>query len=315
MAERTLLMNKLLVTGISGLVGNAITKLKPPGLIAPPDRRSCDLLRWVDVSKLFHDYNPDYVIHLAAKVGGVKANMSAPASFFMENITMNTHILEAARLHSVKKLICFLSTCVFPDPCPLPLEPKHLHLGHPHPSNYGYAFAKRMLAVQCQTYNEQYGTHFVPVIPCNIYGPNDNFNLNDGHVVPALIRKFHAAKLTGENVVIWGSGNPLREFIFSGDVARMCFSVLAYYNSTEPIILSTGQETSIRELVETIADFTDVPMSRVEFDTSKPEGQFRKPSCNKAFADLVPDFRYTSLRDGIRETVAWYVKNFPNVRL
>jgi len=258
-------------------------------------------------------YTPEAIIHLAAKVGGVKANMAAPATFFMENITMNTHILEAARLHGVKKVICFLSTCIFPDPCPLPLKPEHLHIGPPHPSNYGYAYAKRMLAVQCQTYNQQYGTHFVPVIPCNIYGPHDNFNLENSHVVPALIYKMWAAKEANTPMVVWGSGKPLREFIYSGDIARLCLDIMDDYDSTEPLILSTGIEHSIKDLVFAIAKAMKFT-GDIIFDTTKPEGQYRKPSDNTPLKTLFPRFQFTELERGISKTVSWFAASYPNIR-
>lgn len=306
--------DKILVTGANGLVGSAILDMgyEVPKIV--PVGRNYDLLQWKQVEGMFKLHKPDAVIHLAAKVGGVKANMSAPATFFMENITMNTHILEAARIYGVKKVICCLSTCVFPDPCPLPLEPKHLHLGPPHPSNYGYAYAKRMLAVQCQTYNEQYGTNFIPVIPCNIYGPHDNFNLENSHVVPALIYKMWIAKTKGEPMVVWGSGKPLREFIYSRDIAQLCLDLLDFYESKEPIILSTGIEYMIKDLVYAIAKAMDFK-GGIVFDTSKPEGQYRKPSNNTPLVELFPKFKFTSLDDGIAKTVRWFADNYPNVRL
>ena len=304
----------ILVTGANGLVGSAIQFLdhKIPTVI--PVGRNYDLLQWKEVDGMFKRYKPQAVIHLAAKVGGVKANMDAPATFFMENITMSTHILEAARLYNAKKVICCLSTCVFPDPCPLPLKPEYLHLGPPHPSNYGYAYAKRMLAVQCLTYNQQYGTNFVPVIPTNIYGPNDQFNLENSHVVPALIYKMWTAKLEKKPMVVWGSGTPQREFIYSQDIARLCLDLLDYYESTEPIILSTGVEHSIKDLVFTIAKAMDFK-GDIIFDTSKPEGQFRKPSDNTPLRRLFPDFQFTPLDEGITKTVRWFADNYPNVRL
>lgn len=304
--------DRILVTGCNGLVGSAILDLgyENPEIIGI-GRKGYDLLQWREVDGMMRRYRPDAVIHLAAKVGGVKANMKAPATFFMENVTMNTHILEACRIHCVKRAICFLSTCVFPDPCPLPLDPKNLHMGPPHPSNYGYAYAKRMLAVQCQSYNEEYGTHFTPVIPCNIYGPNDNFNLENSHVVPALIRKFWEAKLKNQPVTIWGSGKPLREFIYSRDVARLLIDLLDHYDSDQPIILSTGQEHSIRELVEAIAKAVDFK-GEIVYDDTKPEGQYRKPSDNGPLKALFPNFKFTSLEAGIAKTVEWFSANYPD---
>lgn len=305
----------ILVTGYSGLVGSAIDSLgyQVPSIIGVT-HKDYDLLQWAHVAAMMRKHNPEAIIHLAAKVGGVKANMTQPATFFMENITMNTHILEAARLHCVKRVICFLSTCVFPDPCPLPLQPESLHLGPPHSSNYGYAYAKRMLAVQAQTYNQQYGTKFLPVIPCNIYGEHDNFNLENSHVVPALIQKFYSASMMHKPVTVWGSGKPLREFIYSRDVARLLIEILDNYEGNEPLILSTGKEHSIKELVETIAEAFDFK-GEIIYDTSKPEGQHRKPSDNTSLMKIVPDFQFTPLKEGIRRTVKWYCDNFPNIRL
>lgn len=306
--------DRVLVTGSRGLVGSAIMDrgYESPEVIGVTSDQF-NLLHWKETDDMLRKFRPDAIIHLAAKVGGVKANMKSPATFFMENLTMNTHLLEAARIHCVKRVICFLSTCVFPDPCPLPLDPKNLHAGPPHPSNYGYAFAKRMLAVQCQSYNEEYGTQFVPVIPCNIYGPNDNFHLENSHVVPALIRKFYEAKLAGTPVTIWGSGKPLREFIYSDDVARLLMEILRCYESNDPIVLSTGQEHSIRQLVEIIAQAMDF-QNEIIYDESKPEGQHRKPSNNEPLKTLLPDFKFRSLESGIQKTVDWFLHAWPNVR-
>ena len=306
--------DRILVTGSRGLVGSAIMSLgySVPEVIGITSD-DCNLLHWKETDDLLRKYRPDAIIHLAARVGGVKANMKAPATFFMENLTMNTHLLEAARIHCVKKVICFLSTCVFPDPCELPLKPENLHAGPPHPSNYGYAYAKRMLAVQCQSYNQEYGTNFTPVIPCNIYGEHDNFNLENSHVAPALIRKFWEAKLKGEPVTIWGTGKPLREFIYSHDVARLLIDLLDYYEKNDPIILSTGVETSIKELVETIAKSVDFK-GDILWDDTKPEGQYRKPSDNTPLKTLFPSFNFTSLERGIFKTVRWFAENYPNIR-
>lgn len=305
---------KILVTGANGLVGHALMSQPLIGHeLIPVFRTQFDLLQWRHVKEIFDVHRPDAVIHLAAKVGGVKANMAAPATFFMENITINTHILEAARLCGVKKLVCFLSTCIFPDGLEVPLTPQHLHAGPPHHSNYGYAYAKRMLAVQCQSYNEQYGTNFVPVIPCNIYGPHDNFDLENGHVVPAMIRKFWEAKIAGQDVTLWGDGGPLREFIFSDDVARLCLRVLTDYSSTEPLVLSPGLETSVANLASVVAASMNF-QGRTVYDTSKPSGQYRKPSNNGPLMELWPNFEFTNLVYGINKTVDWFKSVYPKVR-
>lgn len=304
---------KLLVTGASGLVGEALKKITPPGTVHLMGRQHCDLLRWSDVERMFDETRPTHVIHLAAKVGGVQANTRHPATFFLENATLNTHVLEACRQYSVKKVICFLSTCIFPDTCPLPLKPEYIHLGPPHQSNYGYAFAKRMLAVQSQAYNQEYGTNFVPVIPTNIYGPNDNFNLENSHVVPALIRKFWEAKQTNSSASVWGTGAPLREFVFSEDVADLLMKLLEFYDSTDPIIISTGENYSIAELARFVSSSMKFT-GNICFDATKPDGQFSKPTDVSPLKKLFPDFKFTSLEQGIKKTVDWFAENWPNVR-
>jgi GDP-L-fucose synthase len=281
--------------------------------IIPVYHNKYDLLQWAHVSALFRDTRPDAVVHLAAKVGGVKANMAAPATFFMENCVMNTHVLEACLTYKVKKLVCFLSTCIFPDGLGVPLEPKLLHAGPPHDSNYGYAYAKRMLAVQCRAYNEQYGTNFVSVIPSNIYGPHDNFHPENSHVVPALILKFWEAHLAGKDVTLWGNGKPFREFIYSHDVANLCMKVLLEYARKDPIILSTGREHTIAELAATIA--TSIGFKgQIHYDTSKPSGQYRKNSDNKPLLEQWPDYQFTDLTGGIGQTVSWFQRVYPYVR-
>lgn len=295
------------------MIGRAIQAISPNVICL--DRRH-DLTESREVVKAFETIlpRPTQIIHLAAKVGGLKANMSSPANFFTDNIKINTNVIDAAYRFGVPKLVCFLSTCIFPDPCRLPLEPKDIHDGPPHPSNYGYAYAKRMLAVQCQAYNQQYGTSYIPVIPCNMYGPHDSFNLETGHAVPNLIHKIWLAKKSGINVTLWGTGNPRREFLYSEDVAKLCFEVLDKYTSTEPLIFSPGIEHSISELafcIKKAINFTGM----IDFDSTKPDGQFRKPSDNTPLRALLPNFKFTPLADGIQKTVDWFAKAWPNVRL
>jgi len=235
------------------------------------------------------------------------------ADFFRDNISINMNVLEAARKNGVTKLVSFMSTCVFPNQGPYPLKPEYLHSGPPHPSNFGYAYAKRMLEVQSRAYREQWGMNYQIAIPSNIYGPHDNFDLEEGHVVPALIHKAWNAKSNQENLVVWGSGAPLREFIYADDVAELTLWMLDHYESPEPLILSHGIETSIRDLVERVAE--EISFSgEIIFDNSKPDGQMRKPSDVNPLIDLNPHFEFTSLSKGIEETVSWFVSQYPNVR-
>jgi GDP-L-fucose synthase len=205
-----------LVTGGSGLVGSAINaKFKPP-------RSELDLLGSPDtIYEYIKDNNIDSIVHCAAKVGGVGANQDNLGDFFHQNITMNTVLLDCAYKAGVNKVVSFMSTCIFPDDATYPLTPSQIHMGEPHPSNYGYAYAKRMLEVQSRAYRDQYGCNFITVIPCNIYGPNDNFDLESGHVIPALIHKCFLAKENNTNFEVWGTGKPYREFIYSKDVAKI----------------------------------------------------------------------------------------------
>ena len=297
-----------LVTGGTGMVGSAIQADLKIG------SKECDLMDWNAVKNFFEEHRPKEVIHCAARVGGIWGNMHYKADFFRENILMNTHVIEASRLLGVNKLVAFLSTCVFPDDVSYPLTEKKIHLGPPHPSNDAYAYAKRMCEVQIRAYREQYGLQYTTVIPTNIYGPNDLFDLKNGHVVPSLIHRCFKARENGEDLQVWGSGKPLREFIFSKDVAYLSEWVLENYNEAEPIILSTSEEHSIKELVEIIVELLNF-RGKVIWLSDKPDGQLRKPSDNSKLKSYLPSFEFTSLYDGLKETISWFEDNYPNVRM
>jgi GDP-L-fucose synthase len=298
---------KTLVTGGSGMVGSAIDADIKLG------SRDCDLRDPYAVDALFSQYQPENVIHCAARVGGVGSNMKYKGEYFYDNIMMNTNVIESARKYGVKNLVCFLSTCVFPDKVNYPLTIDQIHTGEPHSSNYSYAYSKRMADIQIRSYKEQYGLNYKSVIPCNIYGPNDNFHIENGHVLPALIHKCYLAKQNNTPLYIWGSGAPLREFIYSKDVAEITNWILENYDGNEPIILSTSEEISIKQLVEMVVKEMEFE-GEVIFDTSKPEGQFRKPSDNSKLKELMPDFKFTPMEDGLKETIQWFINNYDNVR-
>ncbi len=300
-------MAKRLVTGGTGMVGSAIHADLKIG------RRDCDLGNWGEVNAFFEQHQPEEVIHCAAKVGGIWSNMQYKGDFFRENILMNTHVIEAARLHGVKRLVAFLSTCVFPDNVTYPLSEEKIHLGPPHTSNDAYAYAKRMTDVQIRAYREQYGLQYVSVIPTNIYGPNDLFDLENGHVVPSLIHRCYLARERGEDLEVWGSGTPLREFIYAEDVAKLSEWALEHYNESEPIIFSTSEETSIKDLVEMVAELLRFK-GKLIWRTDKPDGQFRKPSDHSKLRGYLPDFQYTPLYEGLEKTVAWFEEQYPAIR-
>lgn len=300
-------MKKLLVTGGSGLVGSAINAdIKLSG-------RDYDLRDSHQTKAMFDRFKPTHVIHCAAKVGGVGSNMSNKGQYFYDNIMMNTNVIEEARVAGVERLINFLSVCIFPDDVEYPLTEKKIHIGQPHFSNDGYAYAKRMSDVQIKAYREQYGTNYTSVIPTNIYGPGDNFSLEHGHVIPMLIHKLYKAQRDNTDFVVWGSGNARREFIFSRDVARLVEWVSDSYTESEPIILSTAEEISIGELVALLVDTFNFK-GKVVFDSTKPEGQFRRPSDISKIKHYLPEFQFTPIEDGIKESVEWFIKNYETSR-
>lgn len=301
-----------MVTGGEGLVGSALRDIYPD--LVYVTRSNADLTSFHETSKLFESIEPTHVIHLAAKVGGIGGNLQHSGEYFRENILINTNVFESARLVGVQKLVSFMSTCIFPNDATYPLTSDQLHLGAPHPSNFAYAYAKRMLDVQSKAYRAQWGIDSVIGIPTNVYGPNDNWSLTEGHVVPALIHKTYLAKERGEDLEIWGTGKPLREFVYSHDVARFSMWLLENYSSEIPLIFSSGAETSIHKLATIIAATMNFE-GDIKFNTEQPDGQFRKPSEVETWKTLAPDFKFTELEVGIATTVDWFIRKYPNVRL
>ncbi len=301
--------NKILVTGGYGLVGSEFNNPK----FIPLSSSEVDLRNKDEVDKMLDTVKFDGIIHCAAKVGGVGGNMNFKGEFFYDNIMMNTNIIESARTHGIKKLVAFLSTCVFPDNVEYPLTESKIHLGPPHFTNYPYAYAKRMVDIQIRSYKEQYGLNYKSVIPTNVYGPNDNYDIKNGHVIPSLIHKCYLARENKTDFTIWGSGNSLREFIFSKDVAKLTEWVLENYEEDEPIILSTSEEISISDTVNIITELMNFK-GNVVWDTSKPDGQFRKPSDNSKIKKYLPDFEFTSFYNGIKETIEYFENNYNIIR-
>lgn len=310
-------MGRLLVTGQSGLVGSQFK-----GNLVALNSKICDLRDQKSVDDIFYFYTNneiqkefivDKVIHTAAKVGGVGGNMKYKGEFFYDNIMINTNVIESCRKYNIKNLVVFLSTCVFPDNVEYPLTEKKIHLGPPHFSNDAYAYAKRMADIQIRAYKEQYGLNYKSVIPTNIYGINDNFNVDNGHVIPSLIHKCYMARENKTPLTVWGSGNPLREFIYNKDVAVLSEWVLDNYTENEPIILSTSEEISIKEVVDIIAELMNFK-GDIKWDKSKPDGQFRKPSDNSKIKDYLPKFNFTPLYDGLKETIFWFEDNYNKIR-
>ncbi len=305
----------VLVTGGSGLIGKAIESIKEHYdynfiFLSSSD---CDLTDFNRTKELFNEIKPDYVIHLAANVGGLFKNMNQKVDMFEKNLLINYNIIKCCHDFKIKKLISCLSTCIFPNDTTYPINESMLHNGAPHNSNDAYSYAKRMIEVHSKTYREQYNDNFVCVIPTNIYGEYDNFSLEDGHVVPALIHKCYLAKQNNEPFVVFGSGKPLRQFIYSTDLAKLILWVLENY-SGEPIILSTNEsdEVSIKNVAELIAK--EFNYDNIKFDTSKSDGQFKKTADNTKLIDLYGEFKFTTIEEGIKKSVNWFMNNYKIAR-
>tara|TARA_R110000744_G_scaffold181411_10_gene300553 strand:- start:134 stop:1039 length:906 start_codon:yes stop_codon:yes gene_type:complete len=297
-----------LVTGGTGLVGSHFNKD-----FIKVSSKDYDLISNSQTTDLFEKVKPDRVIHTAARVGGLGSNMTYKADYFYENISINTNVIEQSRKNNVKRLACFLTTCIFPSVVKYPIRPEYLHDGPPHESNFGYAYAKRMSEVQIRTINEQYSKEYFCVIPTNIYGPGDNFSLQHGHVIPMLVHKMYLSKKHNTDFEVWGTGKPLREFIFAKDVAVLTERLLDEYKGTAPVILSTSEEISIKEVVDILVDVFKFE-GKVVWNTDKPDGQYKKPTDNSKVKELFPDFKFTDLTEGLKETVEWFNKNYANAR-
>lgn len=304
---------KAIVTGATGLLGSEIFNISTGSISL--SSKDCDLTESNHTILTLEEGRINTVIHCAARVGGVKANTDYVAEFFDDNVKMNMNVLDACKERELK-LVSVLSTCIYPDVAyaKYPLTEDQLHLGPPHPSNFGYAYAKRMLEVQSRAYRQQYGCNFISVIPNNLYGINDNYDLQSGHVIPALIRKFYEAKIFGyDHVDIWGSGTPLREFTFARDAAEIILWLAENYNGEEPVNIGNPEQISIMALAQMIAAEVGYKGGS-NFDRSKPDGQYEKPSSNKKLRDLGCNFQYTPLREGLRETIKSFQDRYPNVR-
>eukprot|EP01102_Stenamoeba_stenopodia_P014262 TRINITY_DN4710_c0_g1_i2.p1 TRINITY_DN4710_c0_g1~~TRINITY_DN4710_c0_g1_i2.p1 ORF type:complete len:316 (+),score=75.50 TRINITY_DN4710_c0_g1_i2:66-1013(+) len=314
-------MKTVLVTGGSGLVGKGIQRaleLDPRSDETWIFLRSSDgdLTKYEDTRAIFEKHRPTHVIHLAAKVGGLFNNMRHKVEFFRDNIAMNDNILRCSKELKVEKCISCLSTCIFPDKTTYPIDETMVHNGPPHPSNEGYAYAKRMLDVLNRCYNEEYGTKFLSVIPTNIFGPYDNYNLQDGHVIPGLMHKCLIAQRTGTDFVIWGSGAPLRQFVYSIDLGKLFVWALRHYDDTsEPIIFSVSEEeeVSIKDVALMVAEGMNFK-GNITFDTTKADGQFKKTASNQKLKRLYPEFKFTPIREAISDSCKWFIENYDSAR-
>ncbi len=271
--------SKIYLAGHTGLVGSAIYRqLQNKGYtnIITRTRKQLDLFAAHKVAQFFQKEKPDYVFLAAAKVGGIHANSNYPADFIFQNITIQNNIIHNAYLTGVKKLLFLGSSCIYPKYSPQPIKEEYLLTGKLEPTNEPYAIAKIAGIKMCQAYNKQYGTNFISVMPTNLYGPNDNFNLETAHVLPALLRKFHEAKINkSPTVTVWGTGKPKREFMYVDDLADACIFLMQNYNDSEIINIGTGDELSIADLALLIKQTINYP-GKIIWDKTKPDGTPRK---------------------------------------
>lgn len=303
---------KIFITGASGMVGTTLVNiLKNYGYNILDTK--IDLTNDAIVNSYFFQNKPDYVIHLAAKVGGVKANTDYIADFYNENIRINTNVLHFSHKYKVKKVLSLLSTCIYPDKINYPLTEDQIHNGPPHESNYSYAYTKRMLDIQSKAYRQQYNDNFITVIPNNIFGKYDNFDLEQSHVIPAIIRKIFEAKRTKIQPEFWGDGSPIREFTYSNDIANIILFMLENYNKEEPINIGNTEQYSIKQIVDLVANIFKYD-GDIKWN-AKSTGQFKKPSDNSKFKLIFgKNFNYTPLKDGLIEVCEWFTNNYPNIR-
>lgn len=308
---------KIFIAGHRGMVGSAIwRKLQQEGFTNLIGQSSVelDLRNQVAVNTFFEIEKPEYVFLAAAKVGGILANNTYPAEFLYENLMIESNVIHAAYQQGVKKLLFLGSSCIYPRMAPQPIREESLLSGYLEPTNEAYAIAKIAGIKLCQAYHKQYGARFISVMPTNMYGYGDNYHPENSHVLPALIRRFHEAKMAGkEEVVIWGTGKPLREFMFSDDLADACYFLMLNYEDPSLINIGTGEEISILELAHLISNVIGY-RGKVVFDTSKPDGTPRKLMNSERLHRL--GFRHkVSLREGIQLTYQDYLKNQGHYRI
>ncbi len=297
-----------LITGGSGLLGSSIE------FGFKPTRQQLDLLKYEQLVDYVNNNNIDSLVHAAAKVGGVKANTDFVYDFFADNISMNINVQNICKEFKIKKSIFIISTCAFPSNASLPLKESYLHNGEPHETNFGYAYSKRMLEVGSRALKKQYGVNSLCVIPCNLYGENDNYNLQNGHVIPSLIHKCYLAKLNNTDFEIWGSGKAEREFIYVKDFSNIITQIFnKNLDIHETMIVSPETTFTIEQIVDIIVKKIKFD-GNVIFDKTKPEGILKKNSSNEIFRKHFSNFQFTSIDEGLEATIEYFIQNYNSLR-
>ncbi|HRY21593.1 MAG TPA: GDP-L-fucose synthase [Flexilinea sp.] len=313
MTEPSPLANKrICVTGGAGFLGSFIQEsLKKRGVtdIFIPLRKQYDLIEVTDIRRMLSDAKPDVIIHLAANVGGIGANMEHPAEFFYDNLMMGVQLIHESWKAGVEKFVAIGTICAYPKYTPIPFKEDDLWNGYPEETNAPYGLAKKMLLVQSQAYRKQYGFNSIYLLPVNLYGPRDNFNPKSSHVIPALIHKCYEAKLNHiPEVVIWGDGSPTREFIYAGDAAEGIVMAAEKYDGPEPVNIGSGMEISIKDLAELIARLIGYE-GKLVYDTSKPNGQPRRALDVSRAREYFGFTAKMSFEDGLKQTIDYYISN------
>lgn len=303
---------KVLVTGAHGFVGQNLMALldEKDCQVLAPTRSELDLTNESQVKRYFLTHCPQIVLHLAGKVGGIAANKAAPGEFFYDNIMMGTLVMEYARQAGCEKVVALAAGCGYPKHLPVPYTEEDFWKDLPDENSIGYSMAKKNLIIQSWTYREQFGFNSVVLLPANLYGPHDNFDLETSHVVPALIRKFiEARNNNSDTVTVWGTGQASREFLFSEDTAQAILDMAEHIDESGPFNLGTGTETTIKELIETIKTLTGFE-GDIVWDTSRPDGQPRRFYDMSKFREALGYVPSTSLRDGLIKTIKWFEQNY-----
>lgn len=304
---------RVVVTGGAGFLGSyVVEKLKTRGCedIFIPRSADYDLRVQQHVARMYEDAKPDIVIHLAAVVGGIGANLNHPGQFFYGNAAMGIHLIEEARKIGIQKFVCVGTVCAYPKLAPIPFSEDDLWNGYPEETNAPYGIAKRALLAQLQAYRQEYGFNGIYLLPVNLYGPGDNFDPELSHVIPAVIKKFVDAKQAGEKkVTVWGTGDASREFLHAEDAAEGIILAAERYDAAAPVNLGTGIETNVKEVVRLIKDLVDFK-GEVEWDSSKPDGQPRRCLDTRRARQEFGFEAKKSLEDGLRETVSWYEERY-----